>query len=51
MILDTKLDTMTSQANRKTVDSSNNSTWTKGQLISNCPFGVFQSTKKPTKKW
>ena len=22
---------------------------TKGQLISNCPFGVFKSPKKPTK--
>ena len=22
---------------------------TKGQLISKCPFGVFESTKKPTK--
>ena len=25
--------------------------WTKGQLISKCPFSVFKSPKKPTKKF
>ena len=30
-------------------DSTHNERHTKGQLISKCPFGVFKSTKKPTK--